>query len=103
VSSVLGASTLNVAALHSSFSSLNTLEHSASLVHVTMSLLIGIETGLIPFGQHVYNIIGLVLQTQQVVPHPKTGLSQESKQPSGHTAFCCKISMTCSISQMPLF
>lgn len=101
VSSVFGAKTLNVAVPFSTFSTLNTLEHCDSSVQVTISLLIGIDNGFAPDAQHEYIITGLVLHTQQVVQHPKTGLSHESKQLSGQEAFCCKMSMTCSTSAMP--
>ena len=53
VVSVFGASTLNVAEPFSTFSTLNTFEHSPSVVHVIISLLIGIDTGVAPFGQQV--------------------------------------------------
>jgi len=53
VSSVLGASTLNVAVPFSTFSTLNTFEHSLASVQVMISLLIGIDTGLVPLGQQV--------------------------------------------------
>ena len=55
-SSVLGASTLQVAQQPSNFSSLNTL----LVVVILGSLLIGIASGVFPLPQ-VYNTIGLVL------------------------------------------
>jgi len=88
VSSVFGASTLNVAVFPSTFSTLNTLEQSEGSAHVIMSLLTGIESAVAPDGQQVYNITGLVLHTQHVLQQPRTGLSQESKQLSGQEAFC---------------
>ena len=100
-----GANTLKVQQFTSNYSTLNTLEqsvqHALTCVFehtLVLSFSIGILHG-VPLPQHVYNITGLVLQTKQLGPPPSIGLSQESKQLSGH-AFCCRTSITFNISPM---
>ena len=77
VVSGFAAKTLNVQQHPSVFSTLNT-----ELVVSVSLLLTGILQG-VPFPLQVYNIIGRVLHITQLVPPPKAGLSQDSKQLSG--------------------
>ena len=102
VVSGFGARTRNVAQHPSTFSTRNTFEQvTPASPQVTSSFTVGILHG-VPFPQQVYNITGLVLQLSGAeIPHPRKPRSQVSKHVSLlQFAFCCKIQMTVSISEM---
>lgn len=84
----LSASTLKVAQHPSIFSILNTFEHTTpESPQVTSSLVVGMLHG-VPLPQHVYNMIGRVLNMKLVAVFPKNPLSHVSKHESPQTAFC---------------
>jgi hypothetical protein len=98
VGSVFSVKTLKVQQHPFIFSTLKTLEQvTPSSPQTTFSRVVGILQG-VPLPLQVYKTTGLVLQFNEVVPHPKNPRSQVSKQASLQSAFCCNTFITFNIS-----